>query len=104
MKELYKKYINWIVCILFTLWCGSSCKRCSLERRIDWNESKYEISLDSLKSTNVSLNEKIDSLNNELILYKYKVVHLENAEKSLKESNKYLRSSNKELIKNTLKK
>ena len=102
MEGLYKKYVNYIVGILFALWCGSSCKRCSLERQLDWKDYNCEIVLDSLKDENGILNKKIDSLNNEIILYKYKVIHLEEAEKSLKENNKYLRSSNKELIKNTL--
>lgn len=102
MKEFYKKYVHVIVGVLFALWCGKSCKCCSLERQLDWKDYNYELALDSLKDKNSMLMEDVDSLNHEIILYKYKVVMMEEAEKSLKENNKYLRTSNKELIKNTI--
>ena len=102
MKEFYKKYVNYIVGLLFALWCGSSCKRCSLERQLDWKDYNCEIVLDSLKNTNDILNRRIDSLNNEITVYKYKVIHLEELEQSLKENNKYLRTSNNQLIKNAI--
>ena len=102
LKEFYKKYVHVIVGVLFVLWCGKSCKCCSLDRNLQWNQHRYELIIDSLNNNNRLLNNDIDSLNNEIILYKYKVIQLEKNEESLKENNKYLRTSNKELIKTTL--
>ena len=98
MKELYKKYINWIVIILLVLLCGKSCQSCSAERRLDWDAIKYENIIDSINSENHNLNKRIIGLEDSIKMYKYKLDIMNDREKELIESNNHLRTSNKNLL------
>lgn len=102
MKEFYRKYVDWIVVVLFMLVCGKSCQSCNADRRLTWSEYQFECEielvenqLDSIKNDNERLSDSINILYNKL-----KWVEIEN--ERLNDLNLHLKQSNKSLIKTTI--
>ena len=59
METFYKKYVNYIVGILLVMYCMKSCKSCSLERELVWNENTYRYEIELLEN-------KVDSLEKQI--------------------------------------
>lgn len=101
MKELYRKYVNWIVIILFILLCGKSCQGCNSNRRLEWNEIQYHKQIELYESHIDSLNllvkdqcDSITTLHNKLIEVKSNLIEVN-------ELNHYMRNINNKLIETT---
>ena len=99
MKNLYQKYINWIVIILIVLCSFKTCQSCSRSRQLDYIQSNTSETIgyyiDTLNVYKDSLNMYKDSLRVKTI----EVYYLNDKIKTLKGSNAYLRNTNKGLIK-----
>jgi FtsZ-binding cell division protein ZapB len=98
MKELYKKYINWIVVILFCLWGLKSCQTCSKQRQLDYNSVKYEKTIDSLNYEIHTLNDLIKSQKDSLSIYQIQIDNLNEKNQILNNVNKHFQNTNKVLI------
>ena len=92
MKNLYQKYINWIVILLVVLCSFKTCQSCSRSRQLEYLQS---IQIETMESYKDTLNIYKDSLK----LKQIEVTYLNDKIKSLKGSNAYLRNTNKGLIK-----
>ena len=92
MKNLYQKYINWIVILLVVLCSFKTCQSCSRSRQLEYLQS---IQIETVESYKDTLNIYKDSLK----LKQIEVTYLNDKIKSLKGSNAYLRNTNKGLIK-----
>lgn len=92
MKNLYQKYINWIVILLVVLCSFKTCQSCSRSRQLEYLQS---IQIETTESYKDTLNIYKDSLK----LKQIEVTYLNDKIKSLKGSNAYLRNTNKGLIK-----
>ena len=98
MKKFYNKYANVIViCLLFLLFC-KSCQSCYRANQIEWNEIKYEQTIDSVNNIIDHQNYIIDSLVSQLNIYKEKIQSLEVQNDILNELNKNQIATNKALI------
>ena len=98
IKELYKKYINWIVIILFCLWGLKSCQSCSRLRQLDYNSTRYENIIDSLNYKIVQLTNLTRSQNDSLSIYKIQLDNLNEKNQMLNDVNKHFQNTNKVLI------
>lgn len=97
IKDLYNKYIHWIVIVLFVLLCFKGCQSCSRNRKVEYNKTQYEYVVDSLTNTIGFKNDTIHILNDSIAMYKYKLGLVEDNNKMLKESNKHYRNANTKL-------
>ena len=99
MKNLYQKYINWIVIFLIVLCSFKTCQSCSRSRQLEYIQSTTTENIgyyiDTLTIYKDSLNMYKDSLRVKTI----EVYYLNDKIKTLKGSNTYLRNTNKGLIK-----
>lgn len=99
IKELYKKYINWIVIILLVLCSFKTCQSCSRSRQLEYKQSIANETIgyyiDTLSIYKDSLNLYKDSIRIKTI----EIYYLNDKIKTLKGSNVYLRNTNKDLIK-----
>ena len=96
-KDLYKKYVNYIVVILIIILGLKSCQSCSRSNQIKYNDYIHTLYCDSIDSVLISRDHTIDSLNNELNLYKYKVTTLQETNLSLKDVTKNIKETNTNL-------
>ena len=98
MISLYKKYVNYIVGILFALLCGKSCQKCTAERQLDWQSHEYENLLDSIYNINDSLKYDVKRLNDSIIYFKYELNKVKSEAEKLQDLNMYFRRTNSRLI------
>lgn len=99
--ELYRKYINWVVIILLFLFCLKSCKSCSLERKLEWNNKVYLQEIESRDIKIDSLNEFIKKQNDSITLLNYSIYNKNEETKRLNDINNHLKNTNKGLIETT---
>lgn len=97
IKELYNKYIHWIVVTLFIILCFKGCQSCSKNRKMEYNKIQYENAIDSLTNMINLKNDTIYILSDSMKMYRYKLGLIEDNNKMLKESNKYYRNANTKL-------
>ena len=98
LKELYKKWVNWIVVILLCLYGMKSCQSCSRERRLEFNEIKYEIVIDSLTSTIYDYKEVIRAYSDTINIKNVEIEALQRSNDMLKGINRHFQSTNRTLI------
>lgn len=105
IKDLYNKYIHWIVIILFILLMFKGCQSCSRDRKIEYNQSQYrqsEImlmeSIDSINNVIQYRNQQIDSLHSIIVNKDFQLNILNNELEELKETVKHYRDTNTTLI------
>ena len=105
VKELYNKYINWIVVILLLLFTLKGCQSCSRNRVIEYNQNQYEQSesvlndyIDSMEMVIQCQNYRIDSLNTVIVNKDFQLNILNNELGELKESVKHYRNTNTTLV------
>lgn len=98
IKELYKKYINWVVIILFCLWGLKSCQSCSRQRQLDYNVSKYENVIDSLNYEIDKLYDSVKIQKDSLSIYKIQLDNMNEKNQILNNVNKHFQNTNKVLI------
>lgn len=105
MKKFYKRYKDLVVVSLLLLLCLKSCQSCSRNRRIEFNNRKYEMIVDSLQQTILFIDSQKDSLRNDIQLYTNQISSLEStiniykeANQSLINDNKHYRNTNRVLI------
>lgn len=101
MKEFYKKYVNWIVVILFVLFLGKSCQSCSVSNRLDWDAYNYELMIDSIQDIQDSLRKQLDIKQDSIYYFKIKNERLEAENEQLKSTNIYLKKTNNSLLHTT---
>lgn len=101
MKEIYKKYVNWIVAILFILFCGKSCQSCNDKRRSDWNIHNYELIIDSIENDKTTLELNNRELKDSIKFYMFKLEEKNNEIIELKSNMKYIKNINNNLIETT---
>ena len=94
IKYIYKKYINWIVILLFTLYSFKTCQSCSRSRQLEYIQSTTTENIgyyiDTLTIYKDSLNMYRDSLRVKTI----EVYYLNDKITILKGSNTCLRNTN----------
>lgn len=98
IKEIYKKYTNWVVIVLVCLLGLKSCQSCTRERRLEFNESKYECVIDSLNHTISNYKDWMRSKDDSIRMYQMEVKNLQDNNASLRSINKHFQSTNKTLI------
>lgn len=98
MKELYKKYINWIIVFLICLCCFKSCQSCSRGRSLDYQKYSYEYVIDSLNKDIIHYQDTIKSQQDTIKIYQIQLNIMDENNKMLKESNKYFQNTNRTLI------
>ena len=97
IKEFYNKYKDWFLIVLLILLSFKSCQSCSKTRQLEYQETQNTFLMDSMIYIQDNLNNKIDSLDRELIIYKLQSETLKEFNNSLKETNSNLSKSNKNL-------
>ena len=101
METFYKKYVNYIVGILLVICCAKSCKSCSLERELMWNENTYRYEIELLENQVDSLEYMID-VRDDSINKLYYILNIKTSEmKRLDDINNHLKNTNKGLIETT---
>ena len=50
IKRFYKKYINYIVILLFTCLMLKNCQSCNRKNELEWNKITYSTKIDSLNN------------------------------------------------------
>lgn len=98
IKGFYKKYTNWIVIIIFCLYGMKSCQSCSRERRLEFNQTKYELTVDSLCGVISQYKDELRDKNDTIRLYQFEIESLKSNNESLRNINKHFQSTNKTLI------
>lgn len=98
MKDWYKRYINWIVIILFVLLCFKGCQSCSRQSALKWNTQKYEYKIDSLSEYIIHQTDSIHNLKDSIRMYQFKMGLVEKDNKRLMESNRQIQRNNNILI------
>lgn len=96
--EFYKRYVHIIVGVLFVLFIGKSCSKCSDERRYQFNVRNYITRIDSLNKVNVSKTDTINMLYDSLRIYKLELNNLEKKVNELSADKKHLQKSQYSLI------
>lgn len=97
IKEFYNKYKDWFLIVLLILLSFKGCQSCSKTRQLEYQEIQNTFLMDSMIYIQDNLNNKIDSLDRELIIYKLQSETLKEFNNSLKETNSNLSRSNKNL-------
>lgn len=97
-KNFYRKHVDKIVIILIILLFLKGCGKMSVERRMDFESTKYEMTIDSLNNIIYNKVSLIDSLYNTNALLVKDIEHLTVTNKSLSTSNDYYKVTNKVLI------
>lgn len=98
IKDIYNKYIHWIVIILFCLWGLKSCQSCSIKRQLDYNSIKYENIIDSLNCEIVKLTDSVKSQKDSLYIYRIQLDNMNEKNQILNNVNKHFQNTNKVLI------
>lgn len=105
LKELYKKYTNWVVVILVCLLAMKSCQSCSRNQAlnfIEYNHNQSELVLkDSImiqKDIIVRKDKSIDSLTVELRNSQLQTQLLREEIGELRDMNRHFQSTNRTLI------
>jgi hypothetical protein len=87
MKQLYSKYVNYIVIALFVLLSLKSCQSCSRQRTIEWHTTKYEAKIDTLNNAIDNYIGDIKVLEDSIEMYRFKMGLIEKDNERLVESN-----------------
>lgn len=98
MKQLYNKYVNYIVIALFVLLGLKSCQSCSRQRTIEWQTTKYEAQIDTLNNTIDNYIGDIKVLEDSIEMYRFKMGLIEKDNERLVESNQRIQRNNTTLI------
>lgn len=98
LKELYKKYINYIVIFLLLMVFFKSCQSCTSNRRTEFDRQNYVYQLDSLHKCIEGLNYEIKILKDSISNYEYKLNILNNENERLNDLNNHFKMTNKTLI------
>lgn len=98
IKEVYHKYIHWIVILLFVLLSFKSCQSCSRDRALKYQTVQYQQNIDSLSTQIVEKIDTIYILKDSIKMYRYKLGIVEDNNRALKESNRHYRSTNSRLV------
>lgn len=103
--NLYNKYKNWVVILLFGMFCFKSCQSCSNKRQLAFNNIKHNKQLEQYSNEIDSLNIIILKKDNELImkndsinLLQSKIDMLIENNETLKNNNRHYQQTNKTLI------
>lgn len=91
IKEIYRKYINYIVICLTCLFILKSCHSCTVERRCEFQKNKYEYVVDSLS-------KRIDKYEDSLRVYSIELKNLKESNNTLRGINKHFQNTNRTLV------
>lgn len=98
MKHTYKKYSNWIIVILMSLFLFKSCQSCSRGRLLDYHQRQYVAELTILRDSIDGLYKDIDSLCNIIELRDQNILYLNNSNQQLHNANNHYIKANQALI------
>lgn len=98
MKKFYKKYINYIVILLFAFGLFKSCQSCSRESRQRWAEVRYEAKMDSLQDIVTELSNDKMGLEDSINLLNERIGAERNANAILQEANRNQAEATKAII------
>lgn len=98
MKKFYKKYINYIVILLFAFGLFKSCQSCSRESRLRWAEVRYEAKMDSLQDIVTELSNDKIGLEDSINLLNERIGAERNANAILQEANRNQAEATKAII------
>lgn len=98
MKQLYKKYANWIVCILVCLFLFKNCQSCGRGKMIDYHQKQYTAELTILRDSIDGLHKTIDSLYNTISSKDHEINYLYDNNKYLQNANIQYAKTNRTLI------
>ena len=98
MKKFYKKYINYIVILLFAFGLFKSCQSCSRESRLRWAEARYEAKMDSLQDIVTELSNDKMGLEDSINLLNERIGAERNANAILQEANRNQAEATKAII------
>lgn len=98
MKKFYKKYINYIVILLFAFGLFKSCQSCSRESRLRWNMARHVVIEDSLRAVIADVRESNMTLEDSINLLNERIGAERNANAILQEANRNQAEATKAII------
>lgn len=93
-----KKYYQYIIIILLSLFLLKNCQSCNKQRQLDYTIYNYEVVLDSMQSLNDQYILENRNLMDSIGMYRLEISMLKDKVEILQGSNKHYQQTNKILI------